>query len=179
MANLVKLSKFVSKLLRHEPEKYSLVLDEQGFTDLSALWQQIEKNFKQRYSYEDFERMLASDGGKQRFEVRDGRIRAMYGHSTKNEINYEAVTPPEILYHGTVDRALPAIREHGLKGMRRQYVHLSTHTDRANVVANRHGQALLLKIHALKAHEAGIVFYNPEPQHFLAKHIPPEFIEFP
>ena len=87
--------------------------------------------------------------------------------------------PPEILYHGTVDKALPAIRKQGLNGQKRQYVHLSTTTDRATDVAGRRGKPILLRIRAKVAHDAGIEFYHPEPKHFLVKTLPPEFIEFP
>jgi len=35
----------------------------------------------------------------------------------------------------------------------------------------------MLTIRAGDAHRAGMIFYNPETEHYLVKEIPPEFIE--
>jgi putative RNA 2'-phosphotransferase len=62
---------------------------------------------------------------KQRHELRDGRIRALYGHSTSRRIKKVAKQPPEILYHGTDAKVASLIILEGLKPIARQYVHLS------------------------------------------------------
>jgi len=178
LANLVKLSKFLSLLLRHEPDQFGLVLDADGFTNLDAVWQRISERYGNRYTYADLITLLEeTPGGKQRFEVKDGRIRALYGHSGV-PITYPPVEPPEILYHGTTREAAAKIRREGLKSQARQYVHLSTDKGRALDVARRHGQPVILRIRALAAHQAGHIFYHPERQHFLVKALPPEFIIF-
>jgi putative RNA 2'-phosphotransferase len=88
--------------------------------------------------------------------------------------------PPPLLYHGTTGRALAGIRRHGLRPMRRQYVHLSTSVERASTVGGRRTrQPVVLVIRAEAAHAAGIVFHSPEPRHYLAAAIPPEFVDFP
>jgi len=118
--------------------------------------------------------------GKKRFEVTGERIRALYGHSKVRPIEYPPVEPPPILYHGTHPQALKPIRSQGLQSMKRQYVHLSKTIDRAIKVGSRRTeQVILLKIRASDAYHSGISFYNPEPEHFLAKNIPVDFIEFP
>jgi putative RNA 2'-phosphotransferase len=64
--------------------------------------------------------------------------------------------------------------------MKRQYVHLSTTMERAREVASRRTrEPVILSVRALDAHAAGVVFHSPEPQHFLARTIAPQFIEFP
>jgi RNA:NAD 2'-phosphotransferase (TPT1/KptA family) len=64
--------------------------------------------------------------------------------------------------------------------MKRQYVHLSTTIERAMKVGSRRmEQVILLEIKASEAYHSGIMFYNPEPEHFLAKSIPPGYIDFP
>lgn len=175
-----QLSKFLSLILRHKAEEFGLTLDSEGFSDLDAVWEQIQKKYGKRYTPADLDSLLTNvEGGKQRFERRDNLIRALYGHSAVTEIEYEAVTPPNILYHGTPTTALNSIRKHGLIPQKRQYVHLSTNTARASDVAGRHGKPVLLRVKALEAHDAGLIFYRPEPQHYLIKAVPPEYILFP
>lgn len=178
MPDLIKLSKFISVVLRHNPEEFNIKLDEEGFTTLDALWQAIKGKYGNRYTTNNFQEVLQSPGGKQRFEVKHGRIRAMYGHSNVS-VQYEGVTPPEILYHGTYPGAIAAIKREGLTSQKRQFVHLSADIDRAADVAHRRGKAIILVIRALDAHNAGLAFHHPEDKHYLVKSIPPEFIEFP
>jgi len=177
MADLKRLSKFLSYILRHNPDEFGLRLDEEGFADFEAVWTQVEARFGGRYRRGDIERMLHSDGGRQRYQVRDGRIRAMYGHSVIPVV-YPPVIPPEILYHGTVSGVLDAIKREGLTAQARQYVHLSTETDRAADVAGRHGKPIILRIRALEAYHNGLVFHNPEAQHNHGHVILPDYREF-
>jgi putative RNA 2'-phosphotransferase len=180
MADLKRLSKFMALILRHQASEFDLTLDGEGFADFNAVWQQIQQRYPGLYTLQDVLLMLESDAGKQRYELREGRIRAMVGHSVVSEIVYTLAVPPEILYHGTTTAALPLIQAGGLSGQKRQYVHLAVEQALAQNVAGRHSKStVLLRIQALRAHHAGIVFYHPEPKHYLAKAIPPEFIEFP
>ncbi|MCS6910784.1 MAG: RNA 2'-phosphotransferase, partial [Anaerolineales bacterium] len=122
------------------------------------------------------------DGARVRFEIRGELIRARYGHSLDLgvQVEYPPVEPPEVLHHGTTPRALAGIRAEGLKAMNRQYVHLSATTTRAKEVAGRcTHRIVLLTIRARAAHRAGVVFHAPEPEHYLARAIPVEFIRFP
>ena len=176
---LTQLSKFVALMLRHKPDDFGLELDKKGFVDVEAVWKQVKKNYGTYYSRTDFNNMIYdTKSGQQRYEVVDGKVRALYGHSAV-EVEYSPVRPPKILYHGTVRRSVQSIRQYGLTGQKRQYVHLSSDTHRASDVAQRRGKPILLLIRALEAHNAGLEFYNPEPKHFLVKHVPPEFIDFP
>src|SRR5262249_51785533 len=142
----------------------------------------INKRFPGKYTYKDLLQVVEGDSdGKKRYEMVDGRIRALFGHSEGvREVTYTPAVPPEILYHGTTHDALSLIRQEGLKAMRRQYVHFTINTQRASKVAARHGDApLILSIRAGDAHRAGIVFYHPEEEHYLSETLPPEFIDFP
>ncbi len=182
MADLVRLSKFLALLLRHKADEFGLTLDADGFTDVDSVWKQINKRFPNRYNYKDLLAVVDGDAdGKKRYELTDGRIRALFGHSEGvREVTYAPAAPPEILYHGTTRSTLPIIREQGLRAMRRQYVHFAVNTLRAGKVAARHGDTpVLLRVRAGDAHRAGVVFYHPEEEHYLADELPPEFIEFP
>lgn len=181
--NDTRLSKFMSLILRHRARSFGLTLDAEGFAPLDDFVAVVAR--EQRLPPDEARAAIlkvVETGAPKRYEVRGGLIRATYGHSRRNtpEIAYPSVEPPATLFHGTAPEALGAIRAEGLKPMRRQYVHLSTTLERARTVAERHTRApLILLIRAKAAYEAGVVFHAPEPQHYLARAIPVEFIQFP
>lgn len=181
MTDLKRLSKFVSTILRHRATDFGVELDERGFTDYTTLRALVQSRSHDQYTDADWDTIVnASADGKKRFEVADGRIRALYGHSRVNPVVYDPVTPPEVLYHGTTAQAAKAIRREGLRSMKRQYVHLSANTERAiNVAQRRADGTVLLVIRAGEAHRSGIEFHCPEAEHYLAKSVPVTFIDFP
>jgi putative RNA 2'-phosphotransferase len=181
MKNPAKLSKFLALVLRHEPDKFGITLDEQGFTDTDALWDVVQKKFGAQYDWKDLLTVVEGDqDGKKRYEIQGRRIRAMYGHNSAVQVEYPPAVPPETLYHGTGTGALPGIRRDGLKSLGRQYVHLTTNLQRAEKVAQRRGEkTVMLSIRALEAHQAGAVFHHAEAEHYLVKEIPPGYIDFP
>jgi putative RNA 2'-phosphotransferase len=175
MSALKRLSKRLALMLRHQPDRFGLILDDEGFTDVEAVFAALHADTGA--SRAQFEAVLNDAGGQQRYERRGDRIRARYGHSEgAHNIRYHPADPPEILYHGTYIDVLKAIQAEGLKSLSRQYVHLSTTPERAVEVATRHGRPILLEIDARGAQASGVVFYHPEAEHFLAKAIPPQFI---
>ena len=122
--------------------------------------------------------MIAS-ASKQRHELADGRIRALYGHSIPGKLRKERTAPPAVLFHGTAPASLPIIGREGLLPMRRQYVHLSVERDGAVAVGRRKAPApAILLIKAQKAWEAGVSFYAGNEKVWLADCVPPAFIEF-
>jgi putative RNA 2'-phosphotransferase len=178
-----RLSKAISHALRHAPEVYGLALDEQGWVNLETLIDalRLRRPTWRALTLDDIQAaMQAAD--KQRFDLdlQNNRIRAYYGHSLDDPIQYEPAVPPDILYHGTVADALDAIRRDGLKPMRRQYVHLSTDHETAWDVGNRrHRQTVILVIRAREAHEQGVRFFHGNQTVWLAEPIPARFIEYP
>src|SRR5690606_635500 len=88
------------------------------------------------------------------------RIRANQGHSTDVELGYEPAEPPDVLFHGTVETFLPAIREQGLLRMERHHVHLSADETTARTVGGRRGKPVILRVDARRMVEAGHVFYR-------------------
>jgi len=176
----VKLSKQTSYALRHAPWIYELELDDEGWTPLEDLLEGLGSEAKfSGVSRADLERIIASSE-KSRFEIAGEHIRALYGHSIPGKLLKKKATPPEFLYHGTVTRAVEAIRQDGLKPMRRQYVHFSVDTTMATIVGTRRGNDLvILKIPAREASAQGIVFYEGNAQVWLADNVPPQWIIFP
>jgi len=177
---LVKLSKFLALLLRHQPERFALELDEEGWASLSEVMEILRglPNFRWA-TRADVIRVVEEGSGddKRRFEVQGDRIRARYGHSLAHPIRYEPCTPPPRLYHGTSPDALDSIRREGLKPMERQYVHLSPDPETAvRVGARRNEHPVVITVRAAEAHAAGVEFYQAHEAVYLAKHVPPEFL---
>jgi putative RNA 2'-phosphotransferase len=179
-ARRVKLSKFLALILRHQPERFALALDEEGWAALPEVMEILRglPNFRWATRAEVMKLVEEGSGdGKKRFEVQGDRIRARYGHSLDRRVRYEPCTPPRRLYHGTAPRTLEAIRREGLQPMGRQYVHLSVDPETAVKVGSRHAaQPVVLTVRAAEAHAAGIAFYQAGEGVYLAERIPPEFV---
>jgi putative RNA 2'-phosphotransferase len=114
-AELTRLSKFLSFVLRHRPEKIGLVLDDQGWTAVDNLIHQA-KNYDEFLSAAQIHEIV-KDNDKQRFHLsEDGaRIRAVQGHSTAAvTIKRQAQRPPAVLFHGTADRFQASIEKQGI-----------------------------------------------------------------
>lgn len=132
-----KLSRELSLVLRHIPEKYNLIMDAEGWVSLEQLLTALHQTTQWRFvTVQDIEDMM-KQATKQRHEIKDGRIRAYYGHSFNEKIIQKKAIPPRYLYHGTTPEAADLIVQQGLKPMTRQYVHLSTNIETARLVAER------------------------------------------
>ena len=176
--NYLKLSQEVSYALRHAPEEYGLTLDKDGFVEMNRLACAINKKSDYGKLVEpiDLEQMVAR-AKKQRHEIRDGKIRALYGHSTEERIEKTPREPPSILYHATARSSLESIMSEGLKPMDRQYVHLSSSADEAFSVGRRHDETpALLTVDAAQAAHDGIAFYEGNDSIWLADSVPAEYL---
>ena len=177
--NYQHLSKTISHALRHEPWLYELELDEEGWVPVEILLAVLREENPEWPNVQeaDLHQMIeASD--KRRHEIKDGRIRALYGHSVPQKLKKTPSTPPEILYHGTSPETANIITAEGLRPMGRQYVHLSIDKATALQVGRRKSRSpVLLKIEAGKAHQAGVAFYEGNEIVWLADFVPPEYIE--
>jgi putative RNA 2'-phosphotransferase len=179
MINLVQLSKTMAFALRHHPERFGLFLDDEGWVPVEDLLLALRNHQSdwQQLRAEDFAAVIAQSE-KQRYEMRDGMIRAYYGHSIPQRIERKPAVPPEVLFHGTTPQAASHIRIEGLKPMRRQHVHLSEDSDTARLVAlRRTQQPVILRVRAREAYTQGIQFYSGNDKVWLAEPVPPVFIE--
>jgi len=161
-------------VLRHHPERIGLALDPAGWIEVDALLAALAAHGRPLRRSE-LDRMV-STSDKQRFEVHGGRIRAAQGHSIPIDLGLPAMTPPPVLYHGTVDRFLASIRSHGLEPGSRQFVHLSTDEETAAGVGARRGRPVVLRIDAAGLHATGAPFYRAANGVWLTKHVPPQWI---
>lgn len=168
-----QLSKFLSLVLRHDPGRIGLVLDGGGWaavddivaragfpTDAAAIAEVVRASDKQRFA-------LSPDGQ---------RIRANQGHSFPVDLGLTPVPPPDVLFHGTAGKALPAIMAEGLRPMARQHVHLSPDPGTAVKVGQRHGRPVVLRVAAGRMAAAGRIFYLSANGVWLTDAVAPEYL---
>ena len=156
------ISKFMSLVLRHQPQEIGLILDENGWADVIEL---IQKSAKKgvRFSMVDLE-IVVETNDKKRFAFNEyrTRIRANQGHSIEIDLALKPIVPPEFLYHGTAEKSLNAIFENGIQKMNRQHVHLSQDKETALKVGSRHGKPVILTILSEQMYQDGNLFYQSD-----------------
>ncbi|MFZ6757479.1 RNA 2'-phosphotransferase [Undibacterium sp. Ji50W] len=170
------ISKFLSFILRHQPESMGIELDEQGWTSISKLIGQAGLHGKSIKLADVQEAVKTSD--KQRFAIsEDGlMIRANQGHSVKVDLALPQTTPPEILFHGTASRFVASIMKDGLRPGSRHHVHLSAKQETAKTVGARHGVPVILTVRAKAMHDAGHTFYLSANGVWLCDTVPPQYL---
>jgi len=177
-AKTVKTSKFLSLILRHEPERVGLKLDSAGWANVNELLEAVNRHGVS-LSIEELKQVVATNDKKRFAFSEDGlKIRASQGHSVDAELQYPAAVPPEFLYHGTPEKFVESIRATGLNKGERHDVHLSPDAATATKVGQRRGKPVVLKIRAGEMHGAGHVFRRSANNVWLVEHVPARFIEF-
>lgn len=175
----VKISKFLSLVLRHKPEEIGIQLDAAGWVPVAELLSACQAH---GFSIkpEELEEVVRTND-KQRFAFsEDGlMIRASQGHSVEVKLDYQPLMPPEILYHGTATRFLDSIKEQGLIKGKRHHVHLSGDEATAIKVGARHGKAVVLVISSLQMHKDGFIFYQSENGVWLTEKVPTQYMTIP
>ncbi|MEV4311490.1 RNA 2'-phosphotransferase [Actinocrispum sp. NPDC049592] len=172
--NVVRVSKFLSRHLRHAPQDIGLTLDEGGWADVDELLAACAKAGIQ-ITRADLEHVVETNN-KQRFALMGNRIRANQGHSITVDLGLTPRRPPDLLYHGTIAANLPQIRAEGLRPMGRQDVHLSSDVDTAVRVGSRRGKPVVLTVQAESMYAEGYEFRVSENGVWLVAEVPPRFL---
>jgi putative RNA 2'-phosphotransferase len=170
-ARVVKLSRYLSKHLRHRPERLGLTLEPGGWVRVEDLLRATS------ITREELEEVVARND-KQRFsfDATGEQIRANQGHSLEVDLQLEPADPPPVLFHGTNQRAVEAIRRDGLLPQGRHHVHLSPDEATATRVGARRGRPVVLTIDAAAMAAAGRRFYVSDNGVWLTDAVPPRFI---
>ncbi len=171
-APLTKVSKYISYLLRHNPE--NLDMDNEGFVDLDELILKLQEK------YDVDKRFIKAivNSPNPRFEVANNKIRALYGHTVDVDSARTEDTLAAVLYHGTTLEAAARILRDGLKPMRRQWVHVSPTKDIARDVGGRRtANPVILEVDAKAARDEGIRFYKVTETVFLCSEVPPRYVK--
>jgi putative RNA 2'-phosphotransferase len=170
-------SRFLSFVLRHDPEHVGITLDDAGWTDVAALLDGCASRGVV-ITRAELEQIVATNN-KRRFALSaDGaRIRANQGHSVDVELDLPRAVPPATLYHGTIESSVAGIRERGLVRGARHHVHLSADVETATKVGARRGKPVVLVVRA--GDMTDHAFFQSANGVWLVDHVPPAFIEFP
>jgi putative RNA 2'-phosphotransferase len=173
----VKISKFLSLVLRHKPEAIGLNLDSQGWADIDELIECARRDRKVLNKEMIYD--IVANNDKKRFALSEDRqkIRASQGHSIKVDLGLMEIEPPEYLFHGTAIRFLNSIKDIGLKPRGRHHVHLSIDYETAAKVGQRHGKPVVLKIYSGKMHVAGHKFFKSANNIWLTEEVSPAYID--
>ena len=173
---LKHISKLMSLVLRHKPEVIGLQLDNNGWANVAELISKI--NEQGNNVNIDIINTVVGTNDKKRFAFNEDKtmIRANQGHSIDVELNLKAITPPDILYHGTAERFVGSILKEGLTKQQRQHVHLSLLQETAKAVGSRHGKPVILSINTKAMTEAGFIFYLSDNGVWLVNSVPVEYI---
>ncbi|GAA3619476.1 RNA 2'-phosphotransferase [Nonomuraea rosea] len=174
---MIRISKYLSKHLRHEPERIGITLDEHGWVPVDVLLRAAADHGFTITAAELWQVVEAND--KQRYAIEDGRIRASQGHSVSVDLDLPVLEPPEVLYHGTVGRFVAAIKEEGLRPMNRHHVHLSPDRGTATRVGSRRGVPVVLVVAAGAMHADGHAFRRSANGVWLVDQVPPGYLRFP
>ncbi|MGW6354904.1 RNA 2'-phosphotransferase [Streptomyces sp. NPDC055092] len=173
----VKVSKYLSKHLRHQPERIGLTLDEGGWVEIGTLLAAAAAHGFPITRTELDHVVAAND--KRRFAIEGSRIRASQGHTVDVDLGLPPATPPAYLYHGTVAAALDSIRAEGLRPMSRHDVHLSPDRETATRVGARRGRPVVLSVDAGAMHRDGHTFRVSANGVWLTEAVPPRYLRFP
>jgi putative RNA 2'-phosphotransferase len=169
---LVTLSKFLAKHLRHAPEALGLTLQPGGWVPVDDLLAASERiGFP--ISYDELIECVETNE-KKRFSFDDtgDLIRANQGHSVAVDLQLEEQVPPDVLFHGTVERFLASIMAEGLKKGKRHHVHLSRDIETARKVGARRGKPIILRVDAGKMYQEGFKFFLSANGVWLTESVP-------
>lgn len=174
-ANDVRLGRFLSLVLRHNPSAAGITLDAHGWADVSELLSGVERTGRQ-INMDTLERIVR-ENNKRRYAFNEDhtKIRANQGHSIPVNVELKEGKPPQRLYHGTAERFLPSIRREGIQKRKRQFVHLSADFQTAVEVGRRHGTPTVIVIDAEAMARDGAIFYLSENGVWLCDHVATEY----
>lgn len=174
---ITHISKFLSLVLRHQPETIDIQLDQNGWTNVKDL---IEKanNYGIKFDREILNHIVATNP-KKRFAYNDtfDKIRASQGHSVEIELGYTNQKPPEILFHGTAEKFVQSILDTGLEKGNRQQVHLSADVETAIKVGQRHGKPFVFKVVAEKMYNDNFEFFISDNGIWLTDNVPTKYLK--
>ena len=173
---LVKLSKYLSRHLRHQPEALGLTLEPGGWVAVDALLAAI-RLAEVELSRAELQEIVARNNKRRfSFDETGQRIRANQGHSVDVDLQLTPATPPDRLYHGTSKATLGPILREGLRKMRRHHVHLSSDVETALRVGGRHGAPVVLLVDAAAMVGDGYQFFRSDNGVWLTECVPVQYL---
>lgn len=169
-----KLGRLVAGALRHFPGDLGLKMDSKGWVDSGQLSEVIKTRY--RWANQELITALVESDPKGRYETRDGKVRARYGHSVKVDLDY----PPNEktrLYYGANEEEADRILEVGLKSASQRYVHLSITPKKAwHVATFRTNNPRVIEINAQNAQADGVKMMIVSEDIVISENVPPQYL---
>lgn len=179
---LEALSKIITGILRHFPEKFNVKLDEHGWAKISDIALGIrnrERKFRwlKDYHIEDF--IITDPKGRFQMDPDKKTVRAVYGHSIDidlSDLPKDGI--PSKLYYAISPEEEEFIGEIGIKAGERKWVHLSKSYEEAYIAGlHRTDNPIILEINAEDAIRDGFEFYRATKTIYITREIPPRYIK--
>ncbi|HVL13552.1 MAG TPA: RNA 2'-phosphotransferase [Gemmata sp.] len=171
-----RVSKFLSRILRHTPEDAGLALESGGWVTVETLLAGASTLGFVITHEELAEVVRTSDKQRFAFDQTGTRIRANQGHSVEVDLQLGEAAPPALLYHGTTAATAEAIQAAGLLKMSRHHVHLSPDAATAVRVGSRRGKPVVFAVDAAKMRADGHTFFVSANGVWLVEHVPPQYL---
>jgi putative RNA 2'-phosphotransferase len=182
-----KISKRLSYVLRHRPEKFNIILDKEGWANVQDILNNCQEGMGLESPFNiDELREIVTTNDKQRFKFNDDmtKIKANQGHSINVDLNLKPLKRfelPDVLYHGTAERFMDSIMKTGLNRMNRHHVHMYSFKDmeKAGNTGARHQRGtkpVILAIDAGEMYQDGYIFYKTDNNVYLTESVPKKYI---
>lgn len=178
--NSEKLSRFMAKVLRHNPGLLKIWIDDQGWTDFDFFTKKIS-------SMEDFKdvdkekiKSIVKDNS-DIFEIKNNKIRCKRGHSLSYvKVGFEEAIPPRFLFFACNENEKDIVLSRGAFPMgKNKFVGLFLDENTMmDTIKRRHGKSFF-KVYALDMVEDGKKFYSRDDKKgmFYIETIHPKFIK--
>jgi putative RNA 2'-phosphotransferase len=175
-ARIVRISRFLSRHLRHKPQRLGLELEPGGWVAVADLLAACARHGMSLSRDELAEVVARNDKRRFSFDESGERIRASQGHSVAVDLHLTPVAPPATLYHGTSRAMVDAILREGLRKMRRHHVHLTEDIPTAIRVGRRHGQPVVFVVAAGSMYHDDLRFFRSENGVWLTDAVAPRYL---
>jgi putative RNA 2'-phosphotransferase len=172
------LGRVLTGILRHFPDRYGLSTDAHGWIELGAIARAISQRHPvYRWLRPQHLVAIAETDAKGRYEVREDRIRATYGHTLEIELDLPTEDIPAQLYYPVTAEEAAIVLEVGLRPSDRKKVHLSKTAQDATAAGKvRTPEPIVLEVDARRAQAEGIVIMRAGKTVYLVDRIPAELL---
>ena len=172
------LGRTMAGVLRHFPQRFGLEMDPHWFVDLRDFLTAVQiRNRRFRFLKPHHVAGLIETDPKGRYQYRDGRIRATYGHSFDVDLDLPTEGIPDVLYYPTTHEECNLVLQAGVRPSDRKMVHLSATYEAALEAGRvRVKSPVILEIDASSARAGGVVIKKAGKTVYLTTEVPPNYL---
>jgi len=165
-----ELAREIALILRHEPERLDLVMNDDGWVPMESLLTGFEKMTPYQITLEEILDAV-TNANRGRFDISDDEtaLRALVGHTTE-KVRYKVIEPPsQVLFRVESRRHYRSLSEYGIQPMRRKYTEIFDDFGAAIADGKRRRikTPMVISILARQAYHDGTVFYERDSSIFV------------